>query len=359
NGNQQSVSGFTATGLVGSDTAANISGFTASGAIGTNAGTYTNTVSGSNSNYSNIIFTNGTLNIDRAIATINATKTYDSTTTLNGGQISITGVNGQTLNYTGTASANNANVAANGSNYVSGITGLSDGTGLASNYILPIQGKSSLNNIVNIHPASLAIIANSVSKIEGETITVSGFTSTGLQGRDSLDSVIVKSDGVDPSATQGFYTITASGAQGSRFDASNYNINYVSGRLDVLPVPEAPAPTVIPFVGQKQTASPTVNFNDFISVKAFTPLALSHASPFVFTLPPDTFVFSNRKINLVFEAHLATGESLPKWLKFDGTTGTFKGIPTTEVKNIDVVVTAHDGSGAQAQTKIALVFDKT
>ncbi|MFZ6727715.1 hypothetical protein ACO0K2_19735, partial [Undibacterium sp. MH2W] len=94
---------FTATGLVGSDTAANISGFTASGAIGTNAGTYTNIVSGSNSNYSNIIVTNGTLNIDRAIATINATKTYDSTTSLTSGQVNITGVNGQTLNYTGTA----------------------------------------------------------------------------------------------------------------------------------------------------------------------------------------------------------------------------------------------------------------
>ncbi|MFZ6694123.1 hypothetical protein, partial [Undibacterium sp. SXout20W] len=130
NGNQQSVSGFTATGLVGTDTASNVGGFTANGATGTNAGSYANTVGGTNSNYSNVNYTNGSLNIGQATATINATKTYDSNTSLTPGQVSITGVNGQTLNYTGTAVANNANVAANATNYVSGITGLSDGTGL-------------------------------------------------------------------------------------------------------------------------------------------------------------------------------------------------------------------------------------
>ncbi|MFZ6694131.1 hypothetical protein, partial [Undibacterium sp. SXout20W] len=106
NATQQSVSGFTAIGLVGTDTASNITGFTASGVIGANAGSYANTVGGTNSNYSNIVYTNGSLNIGQATATINATKTYDSNTSLTPGQVSITGVNGQTLNYTGTAVAN-------------------------------------------------------------------------------------------------------------------------------------------------------------------------------------------------------------------------------------------------------------
>ncbi|MFZ6727698.1 beta strand repeat-containing protein, partial [Undibacterium sp. MH2W] len=231
NGNQQSVSGFTATGLVGSDTAANISGFTASGAIGTNAGTYTNIVSGSNSNYSNIIFTNGSLNIDRAIATINATKTYDSTTNLNAGQISVTGVNGQTLNYTGTAVANNANVAANGSNYVSGITGLSDGTGLASNYVLPSLSSASFNNKATINAVTTAvnIIGNSQSgTYNGNQQNVSGFTATGLVGTDTAANVsgITASGAIGTNA--GTYTNTVSGSN------SNYsNIIFTNGTLNI------------------------------------------------------------------------------------------------------------------------------
>jgi hypothetical protein len=50
-GQAQSVTGFTASGLVNSETAAVLTGVTASGATGTNAGTYTNTVSGTDSNY--------------------------------------------------------------------------------------------------------------------------------------------------------------------------------------------------------------------------------------------------------------------------------------------------------------------
>ncbi|MFZ6727697.1 beta strand repeat-containing protein, partial [Undibacterium sp. MH2W] len=231
NGNQQSVSGFSATGLVGTDTAANISGIAASGAIGTNAGTYTNTVSGSNSNYSNIIFTNGTLNIDRAIATINATKTYDSTTSLTSGQVNITGVNGQTLNYTGTASANNANVAANGSNYVSGITGLADGTGLASNYVLPSLSSASLNNKATINAVTTAvnIIGNSQSgTYNGNQQSVSGFTATGLVGTDTAANIsgITASGAIGTNA--GTYTNIVSGSN------SNYsNIIFTNGTLNI------------------------------------------------------------------------------------------------------------------------------
>ncbi|MFZ6694088.1 beta strand repeat-containing protein, partial [Undibacterium sp. SXout20W] len=185
NATQQSVSGFTTNGLVGTDTASNITGFTASGATGTNAGSYANTVGGTNSNYSNIVYTNGSLNIGQATASISASKTYDSNTSLTTGQVSITGVNGQTLNYTGTAVANNANVAANATNYVSGITGLSDGTGLASNYVLPSQSANSANNKVTIGQAMLSAVVNANNKVYDGNLTDTGTVGlTGLLGND-------------------------------------------------------------------------------------------------------------------------------------------------------------------------------
>ncbi|MFZ6693541.1 MBG domain-containing protein, partial [Undibacterium sp. SXout20W] len=365
NGNQQSVSGFTATGLVGTDTASNITGFNASGATGTNAGSYANTVGGTNSNYSNVNYTNGSLNIGQATATINATKTYDSNTSLTPGQVSITGVNGQTLNYTGTAVANNANVAANATNYVSGITGLSDGTGLASNYLLPSLSGVSANNNATITAAALTVSANNATKIAGENAILSGFTSKGLQGQDVIDAVSLLSSGASVTASPGSYEILTSKAQGSHFDATNYAITYVNGQLNVTvapPQPVPPAPGPKPFnqpTTQKQDLPVSLTYNDFISVQTFTPLAIPQATAFVFTLPPDTFVYSKRTTSVVLEANLINGESLPSWLKFEGATGTFRGTPPIDMKDLEVIVTANDGSGAQAQTKLTLLFNKT
>ena len=59
NGSIQSVMGFTATGLVGGETVSVLAGVTANGA-GINAGTYTTTATGSDSNY-NLTFINGSL----------------------------------------------------------------------------------------------------------------------------------------------------------------------------------------------------------------------------------------------------------------------------------------------------------
>ena len=362
NGNQQSIGGFTATGLVGTDTAANISGFAATGAIGTNAGSYTNIVNGNNSNYSNIIFTNGTLNIDRAIATINATKTYDSTTSLTSGQVNITGVNGQTLNYTGTAVANNANVAANGSNYVSGITGLADGTGLASNYILPSLSAVSQNNRVMISAADLTIAANNVTKTAGDHTVLTGFTTNGLQGLDTIDTVTMVSNGSGSGAAPGTYAIIASDAIGRRFDPANYAIHYVAGKLSVKPAPATPTPSV-PVTNEGSTARLNLPialaYNDVVSMKTLTLAPVFQADSFLFTLPANTFAQSDKTTPLALEASLANGESLPSWLQFDAETGALKVRPPIGVKKMDVIITATDPNGTQAQTKLTLVFNGT
>lgn len=66
NGSNQSVAGFTVSGLQGSDTVINLSSIVASGATGKNAGSYTNTVTaGTETNYT-VTTTNGSLDIAKA-----------------------------------------------------------------------------------------------------------------------------------------------------------------------------------------------------------------------------------------------------------------------------------------------------
>ena len=84
NGTNQSVSGFTTTGLFGSDTLAGLS----AGGTGANAGTYATTFTGSNtnSNYNVTSFTNGSLVIGQANLTVTATginRVFDGTTAAN------------------------------------------------------------------------------------------------------------------------------------------------------------------------------------------------------------------------------------------------------------------------------------
>ncbi|MBW4489831.1 MAG: cadherin-like domain-containing protein [Trichocoleus desertorum ATA4-8-CV12] len=64
-------------------------------------------------------------------------------------------------------------------------------------------------------------------------------------------------------------------------------------------------------------------------------------SPFTFTIPADTFSDVDGDA-LTYTARLATGEVLPTWLSFDGTT--LSGTPTNdEVGNLNIQVTASDG----------------
>ena len=74
----QSVSGYTATGLLNGQTTSVLSGVNASGATGTNAATYTNTVSGTDSNY-NLTLVSGSLVIGKAglvVTADNKTRIY-------------------------------------------------------------------------------------------------------------------------------------------------------------------------------------------------------------------------------------------------------------------------------------------
>ena len=93
NGVDQTVTGFTATGLVNGETDSVLTGVTA-GVTAKNAGTYTAVASGVDGNY-NLNFVNGTLKINQATLHLQAngvTKVYDGTTALGGIALTPTGV---------------------------------------------------------------------------------------------------------------------------------------------------------------------------------------------------------------------------------------------------------------------------
>ena len=98
NGQQQSVSGFTASGLVNGETESVLTGITTQGGRGTNVGTYSHTASGTDGNYL-LSFIDGTLTINKATATVTANS---GAVTYNGQQQSVSGftasglVNGET-----------------------------------------------------------------------------------------------------------------------------------------------------------------------------------------------------------------------------------------------------------------------
>ena len=88
-----------------------------------------------------------------------------------------------------------------------------------------------------IIPAALTITADDATKTYGDTVTFAGteFTTSGLLGSDSVDSVTLNSAGAAATATVAGspYAIVASAAVGTGL--ANYTITYVDGALTVDP----------------------------------------------------------------------------------------------------------------------------
>jgi hypothetical protein len=105
-------------------------------------------------------------NITAATATLVANKVYDGAANFTTSKITVTGVNGETLSLSGNgpAEAHSSQVAANATNYLKNLNGLTlaNGTsgiiGLASDYILPALDARSANNTVNI--SSMGVVLN-------------------------------------------------------------------------------------------------------------------------------------------------------------------------------------------------------
>ena len=140
----QTVSGFEASGLLGSDSASSMSGYSASGS-GKNAGTYASTFSGSNTNanYSNVKTVEGSLTIGKASLTVTGNTT---SATYNGSE--------QTNTYT-----------------VSGL--VNDET--ASGVGLSVSGQATGTNVGSYSDSLVAIVTNSTNyavSVRNGTLTI-------------------------------------------------------------------------------------------------------------------------------------------------------------------------------------------
>ena len=215
NGKDQTATGFTVTGLVNGETESVLTGVTAS-VTGKNAGSYTNTATGTDQNY-NLTFVDGSLNIAKAQATITANSlnsTYNGKDQTVSGFSAIGLVNGESeAVLTGvTASVTGKNAG----KYIN------TATGLDQNYDLTFVDGS-----LNIAKAQATITANSLnSTYNGKDQTATGFTATGLVNGET-ESVLT---GVTASVTgknAGSYTNTATGTD------KNYDLNFKDGSLNI------------------------------------------------------------------------------------------------------------------------------
>ena len=155
NGANQSVTGFSATGLVGGETASVLTGVSTTGGSGQNAGSYSHIASGTDTNY-NLVLTNGALNIGKANASVSANT---SNVTYNGANQSVTGfsatglVGGETASVlTGVSTTGGSGQNAGSYSHIA--------SGVDTNYNLAFT-----NGALNIGKANLTLTATAISKL--------------------------------------------------------------------------------------------------------------------------------------------------------------------------------------------------
>ena len=180
NGQTQSVSGYTLSGLVGGDTAADLVGIQASGASGRNAGTYTNTVSADAQTNYDITLQNGLLQIGKANASVAGSLTnvtYNGQTQIQNAPTLSGFVQGDDITVIGQATGKNAGT------YVSNLTVNGND---ASNYDIRI---TDANLIVAKKDVSLTAIAAANKTYDGtRNASITGATVSGTVQGESLSA---------------------------------------------------------------------------------------------------------------------------------------------------------------------------
>ena len=183
NGQTQSFSGFTASGLVGGETEAVLTGVSTSGGSGRNAGNYTHTASGTDSNY-NLSFADGSLTIQKASLKLSAltdTKTYDAGT-VSGKAVQISGLQGSD-SISNLSQAFDSGNAGTRTLSVNSAYSISDGNG-GSNYTVTTNTAS--GTITPKDVSVTTINANSKAYDGNTTAVVTGVTVSGTAGGETL-----------------------------------------------------------------------------------------------------------------------------------------------------------------------------
>ncbi|MBU2066122.1 MAG: hypothetical protein KKF35_09710, partial [Gammaproteobacteria bacterium] len=203
---------------------------------------------------------------DLAITGISAVdKTYDATTdaTLSGSAV-VTAISGDTVSLSGTGVGTFADKNAGGNKAVT-VSGYTLTGNDADNYnVVQPTGLTA-----NISKAALTVTANNASKTVGQSIALSGYSTSGLVGDDSISSVSLSSLGQPTTAAAGNYAIVASDALGAAL--SNYAINYQAGTLLVSPAPITPT--------TPSNQQPTASTPPYIGVLASNGQSLSTQAP--------------------------------------------------------------------------------
>jgi filamentous hemagglutinin family protein len=215
NGQDQTASGFTASGLVNGETETVLTGVTAT-VSAKDAGNYVHTASGADKNY-DLTFVDGALDIAKAKATVTANSLN---TTYNGKDQTASGftasglVNGETesvlTGVTATVSAKDAGSYTNKAN------------GVDKNYDLTF-----VDGALDIAKAKATVTANSLNTVyNGKDQTASGFTATGLVNGET-ESVLTGVTATVSAKDAGSYTNKANGVD------KNYDLTFVDGALDI------------------------------------------------------------------------------------------------------------------------------
>jgi filamentous hemagglutinin family protein len=221
-GIEQSVTGFTTTGLVNNETASVLTNVSATGK-GTDANTYSVVASGSDTNY-NLTFTDGTLTIGKANLTLSGNRAYDGLTSISGSMLTATGVHSETFSIAGSGDTSNllSKDVQTGSTLAS-LTGLTLGTGssggLADNYnALSVMGSS-----LTIGEKAITITGLKASSKVYDATTAATLTGTAT-GWISGDDVTVSATGLFATKDVGTgKTVTLSSTYGGE-DLANYTI---------------------------------------------------------------------------------------------------------------------------------------
>ncbi|PXF29263.1 hypothetical protein WH50_21755, partial [Pokkaliibacter plantistimulans] len=102
------------------------------------------------------------------------------------------------------------------------------------------------------------------------------------------------------------------------------------------------------------------NTNDAPTAGVISAQSATEDSAFRFTIPAGTFSDVDAGDSLTYTATLADGSTLPSWLSFDASTGTFSGTPDNgDVGAISIRVTATDTSGASVSSSFSLTVTNT
>ena len=277
----ESVTSVTETSPAGTAATAAVPGpypITPSGAVGAGgflAGNYT------------IKYVDGALTVTPAALKVTAnnnTKVYGTTFTPVSTAFTTTALqNGETVaSVSDVSTAGTPPTAAVPGPYAITPSAAIGGTFTPSNYTITY-----VDGALTVTPVPLAVTASNVTKVFGETPTLSAFTTAGLVNSETVASVTETSTGtVATAAVPGPYAITPSAATGGTFTPSNYTITYVDGALLVTPAPMPPI-VVPPVVVVPPVAPPVVVVPPVVIVPPVVVVPPGVVAPPVVVVSPD------------------------------------------------------------------------